>query len=127
MCFPCTTFMTRSPTIILNGICESTIYLNNIVAPVLQFFSLNQPSGPIQSISFDVRVSVYMYVPSCEVLFKCLFAPIYKGPRSFFFGFLDSLGKSYGKELSQILRGGRKRKKKKKKKRKRKEKKNVYI
>ena len=33
------------------------------------------------------------------VPFKCLFTPIYKGPRSNSFEFLDSLGKSYGKEV----------------------------
>ena len=86
------------------------------VSPKIQF-SLNRPSGPIQSISRDVHVcvclsvckyvcllscvtesisrdvrvcvsvclSVRMYITSCEVPFKCLFAPIYKGPRSNFF------------------------------------------
>ena len=29
----------------------------------------------------SVCVSVCLYVPSCEVPLKCLFAPIYKGPR----------------------------------------------
>ena len=78
---------------------------------VLQFnlnylvvFSLNRPSGLIQFISCDVRLYVCVCVclsvcPSCVVPFKCLFAPIYKIPRSNFFGFLDSLGKSYGKEV----------------------------
>ena len=66
-------------------------------------FSMIRPSGPIQSISCDVHVSVCLsvclYVPSCEVPFKCLFAPIYKGPKSNILGPLDSLGKSYGKEV----------------------------
>ena len=48
-------------------------------------FSLNWPSGPIQSISryvcLSVCLSVCLYVPSCEVPFKRLFASIYKGPR----------------------------------------------
>ena len=47
----------------------------------------------------SVCVCVCMYVPSREVPFKCLFAPIYKGPRSIFFRFWDSLGKSYRKEV----------------------------
>ena len=51
-------------------------------------FSLNRPSGPIQSISRDVRLSVCMYVPSCEVPFKRLFAPIYEGHRLNFLDFL---------------------------------------
>ena len=40
-----------------------------------------------------------MYVRSREVPFKLLFVPIYKGPKYFFFGFFDSLGKTYGKEV----------------------------
>ena len=47
----------------------------------------------------SVCLFVCVSVPSREVPFKCLFAPIYKGPRSNLFGFLDSLGKSYGKEV----------------------------
>ena len=47
----------------------------------------------------SVCLYVCMFVPSREVPFKCLFAPIYKGPRSNLFGFFYSLGKSYGKEV----------------------------
>ena len=43
------------------------------------------------------------YVPSQWNLFPGLFAPIYKGPRSIFFGVVDSLGKSYGKVVVSDL------------------------
>ena len=44
-------------------------------------------------------MSVCLSVPSREVPFKRLFALPYKGPRSKRFGFLDSPGKSNGKEV----------------------------
>ena len=62
-------------------------------------FSLNMPSGPIQSISYDVRLSVCMYILSPEVWFKLLFAPVYNGPKSIFFGSFNSLRISYRKEV----------------------------
>jgi hypothetical protein len=63
-------------------------------------FSLDRPSGRIQSISLIVCVSV---CPLFEVLFKRLFVPTSRGPMSKLFRFSESLGKSNGKKILKLL------------------------
>ena len=56
----------------------------------------------IQSESRDVRPSVCVSVcvsPPSEIYFEGLVAPTYKSIRQFLFVFLDSLKKSYGKDV----------------------------
>ena len=62
-------------------------------------FSKHRPSGPMLSISRNVRLSVCSLF---EVPFKHLFAPTSRSWLSKFFRDLESLGKSNGKKWSQI-------------------------
>ena len=45
------------------------------------WFSLDRPTGPIQSLSRNVRLSV-VCAPFCLLFFKCLITSIYKGQKS---------------------------------------------
>ena len=65
-------------------------------------FSLNRPSGPIQSISCDVRLSVCVCVcmsPLVKYRLNVFLPPFTKVLGKNLFVFLDSLGKSYRKEV----------------------------
>ena len=74
------------------------------------WFSLYRPSGPIQSISrfvrlsvcLSVRLSVCVCVFTFEVPFKRLFAPFFQSRMSNIFRDSESLGKSNGKKWSHI-------------------------
>ena len=60
-------------------------------------FSLNWPTGPIQSSSRDVRVSVCLFdVPFCVVYFEAYFAPTSRSRMSKNFRDSESLGESAG-------------------------------
>ena len=65
-------------------------------------FSLNRPSGPIQSISRDVRLSACLSVcmsPLVRYRLNVFLPPFTKVLGKIVFGFLDSLGKSYATEV----------------------------
>ena len=90
-------------------------------------FSKHRPSGPMLSISGNVRLSVCLSVRLCvclftfEVPFNGLFAPTSRSRMSNIFRDWESLGKSNGKKWSNIwtflfgcgLKSPRKKKKKK--------------
>ena len=64
--------------------------------------SSNRPTGPIQSSSFDVRLSVGLWnVPFHVVHFEAYFTPTSQSRMSKIFRVSKSLGKSAGKKWSQ--------------------------
>ena len=71
-------------------------------------FSKHRPSGPMLSISQNVRLSVRLcvrlsvYLFTFEVPFDCLFAPTSRSWMSNIFRDSESLGKSNGKKWSNI-------------------------
>ena len=71
-------------------------------------FSKNRPSGPILSVSQNVRKFVCLFVcPSHFVTpFNGLFAPIFRSSISNFFGFLESLGKTVVSDLKTLAHKG---------------------
>ena len=71
---------------------------------VEKYFSKHRPSGPMLSISLNIRPSVRpsVCVFTFEVPFKRLFAPTFRSRMSNIFTDSESLGKSNGKKWSQI-------------------------
>ena len=67
-------------------------------------FSKHRPSGPMLSISWNVRLCVRVFVSvfTFEVPFKRLFAPTSRSRMSNIFRDSESLGKSSGKKWSHI-------------------------
>ena len=66
----------------------------------LSWFSKHRPSGPMLSISQNVRPSVGLF--TFEVPFKRLFAPTSQSQMSNIFRDSESLGKSNGKKWCHI-------------------------
>ena len=83
---------------------EQTTNIPNIEPGVLQTrfsgFSKHRPSGPMLSISRNVRPSVCLF--TFEVPFTGLFAPTSRSRMSNILRDSESLGKSNGKKWSQI-------------------------
>ena len=85
---------------------QVTSWINCLMWPMLlqDQFSKHRPSGPMLSISQNVRlcVRVFVCVFTFEVPFIRLFSPTSRSSMSDIFGDSESLGTSNGKKWSQI-------------------------
>ena len=96
--------MAEQSTHICTTICTNLNFRNRDLSK----FSKHRPSGPMLSISQDIRLSVRLSVClfvclfTFEVPFNGLFAPTSQSRMSNIFGDSESLGKSNGKKLSNI-------------------------
>ena len=77
--------------------------MNELSSNIFNAFSKHRPSGPMLSISRNVRPSVCLFVClfTLEVPFKRLFAPTSQSWMSKIFRESESLGKIAGKKWSQ--------------------------
>ena len=96
----------------LNFIDAGAVTLTRILVKIFLVFSKHRPSGPMLSISRNVRLSVLLSIClsvclsvsvfTFQVPFKCLFSPTSRSRMSNIFRDSESLGKSNWKKWSQI-------------------------
>ena len=108
MCHKLLSLIQHTTSIPSNLLYKVTFQCVYPLAHLLLYFSKHRPSGPMLSISRNVRPCVRLFVClsvclfTFEVPFKRLFAPTSRSRMSKTFRDSESLGKSNGKKWSQI-------------------------